>query len=359
MFDTTTSWSSTLEELNTLSQQWAKGLDRLTDVSPEDIQIGPSERTVVYAEDKLKLYHYAPTTASKNATPLLIVYALVNRPDMVDLQQDRSLVRNLLAQGLDVYLIDWGYPSRVDRHLTLDDYINGYIDTCVDVICEQHGLDAINLLGICQGGVFSMCYSALHTEKVRNLITMVAPVDFHVETTGDSGLLNLWMRDLDVDLLVEAMGNMPGDFMNFGYLMLKPYALSVQKYVEMADVLGDEKRLHNFLRMEKWIFDSPDQAGEAFRDFNQQFYIENRLVKGEVSIGGDSVDLGALKMPVLNIFAEKDHLVPPTSSKALGEHVGTDDYTVQSYPVGHIGMYVSGKVQKNLAPAIAEWLGSR
>ncbi|MEM1126620.1 MAG: class III poly(R)-hydroxyalkanoic acid synthase subunit PhaC [Bacteroidota bacterium] len=348
-------------ELYTLTQQWMQGLDALGALTPDDIEIGPSPREAVYAEDKLTLYRYPlPEEVTPAAgSPLLIVYALVNRPDMVDLQEDRSLVRNLLNQGIEVYLIDWGYPSRIDRHLTLDDYINGYIDACVDVVRERHGLDAINLLGICQGGVFSTCYAALHPEKVRTLTTMVAPIDFHVEATAETGLLNAWMRDTDIDLMVDAMGNMPGDFMNFGYLMLKPYALSVQKYVEMVDVMGDERKLLNFLRMEKWIFDSPDQAGEAFRQFNQQFYIDNKLIKGEVEIGDDTVDLQDVTMPVLNIYAEKDHLVPPTSSQALGAHVGTQDYTVQSYPVGHIGMYVSGKVQRSLAPAIAEWLAER
>jgi polyhydroxyalkanoate synthase len=291
--------------------------------------------------------------------PVLIVYALVNRPYMVDLQENLSLVRNLLGRGIDTYLIDWGYPSRVDQYLTLDDYINGYIDNCVDVICERHGLDQINVLGICQGGVFSMCYSSLHPEKVKNLITMVAPVDFHVEADDNTGLLNAWSRDMDVDLMADTFGNIPGDFMNYGYLMLKPFSLSFQKYISMVDILDDEEKLINFLRMEKWIFDSPDQAGEAWRQFMKDFYQGNKLIKGEVEIGGQRVDLKNVTMPVLNVFADYDHLVPPKSSQALGEYVGTEDYTMESFPVGHIGMYVSSKVQNTLPPLISEWVKAR
>jgi polyhydroxyalkanoate synthase len=348
-----------VKEIASFNEKLSKGWSFLSKMKSEDIHIGPTPKEAVYAEDKLVLYHYKPTVENVHAVPLLISYALVNRPSMVDLQQDRSLVKNLLDLGIDVYLIDWGYPSRADKCLTLDDYINGYINNCVDFIREKHQLDAINLLGICQGGVFSLCYTSIHPEKIKNLITMVVPVDFHIEPDEIGGLLNCWMRDVDIDLMVDTVGNMSGDMMNFGYLMLKPYSLGIQKYIEMVDVLESEKSLTNFMRMEKWIFDSPDQAGEAFRSFNKQMYVENKLIKNEVVVGNDTVDLRNIKVPVLNVFAQLDHLVPPKSSLKLGECVGTKDYTVKSFPVGHIGMYVSGKVQKDLPPTIADWLKAR
>jgi len=293
--------------------------------------------------------------------PILIVYALVNRPYMVDLQEDRSLVRNLLKLGMDVYLIDWGYPSRADRWLTLDDYINGYIDNCVDVVRERHGGNPINILSICHGGTLSLCYTALHPTKVKNLITMVTPVDFHV----NEGFANLWAgcdagtQGMNIDALVDAFGNIPGEFMNLGFLMMKPFQLGVGKYIDMIDILDSDEKLHNFLRMEEWIFDSPDQAGEAYRQFMKDFYQGNKLIKGEVKIGGKPVDLSKIRIPVLNVYAEEDHLVPPPSSIALQQYIGSSDYTLRSFPVGHIGMYVSGKVQRDLPPTIAQWLKDR
>jgi polyhydroxyalkanoate synthase len=280
------------------------------------------------------------------------VYALVNRPYMVDLQEDRSMVRNLLEHGMDVYLMDWGYADRGDMYVTMDDYINGYIDNCVNEVLERHGLDSVNVLGICQGGTFSLCYAALHPGKVRNLITMVTPVDFAV----DGGLLNIWARGLDVDAMVDTMGNVPGDFMNGGFLMLKPFQLMAQKYLGFLSILDQEQSLKSFLRMEKWIFDSPDQAGATFRQFIKDFFQENKLVKGEVEVGGRRVDLKRVTMPVLNIYATEDHLVPPASSLALEKHVGSKDVTTISFPGGHIGIYVSGRAQKELAPALADWV---
>ncbi|MBX3014313.1 MAG: class III poly(R)-hydroxyalkanoic acid synthase subunit PhaC [Caldilineaceae bacterium] len=348
-----------MQENVDLNRQWLRGLENLGKLREDDIEIGTAPKTAVYREDKLVLYRYEPVVKKPLSPPLLISYALVNRPYMVDLQPDRSLVRNLLKLGMDVYLIDWGYPGPTERWLTLDDYINGYIDNCVDAICQQQGIDQVTLLGICQGGTFSLCYAALHPAKIKNLITMVTPVDFHIQGTAGCGLLNSWVQGMDPDAMVATFGNIPGHFMNYGYLMLRPFALFVGKYLDLPEIASDEAKLLNFLRMEKWIFDSPDQAGEAWRHFVKDFYQQNRLIKGEVIIGEQRVDLAQVTMPVLNLYAEQDHLVPPASSLALGRFVGTQDYTVHSFPTGHIGMYVSGKVQKDLPPLIAHWVQAR
>ncbi|NCT68146.1 MAG: class III poly(R)-hydroxyalkanoic acid synthase subunit PhaC [Rhodanobacteraceae bacterium] len=321
----------------------------------DDVDFGVTAKEAIYREDKLVVYRFKGERPPTAKVPILIVYALVNRPYMVDLQDDRSLVKNLLARGEDVYLIDWGYPDGADRWLTLDDYINGYIDRSVDAVARHAGVKRINLLGICQGGAFSLCYAATHAEKVRNLITMVTPVDFH---TPDNMLSN-WTREMDVDLFVDTLGNVPADLMNLCYLMLKPVRLNQQKYIGLVDILDNKAELENFLRMEKWIFDSPDQAGEAFRQFIKDFYQGNKLVRGGLKIGPHEVHLGNITMPVLNIFAEQDHLVPPSASRVLGEHVGTDDYTQVAFRGGHIGIYVSGRAQREVPGTIHEWLAAR
>jgi polyhydroxyalkanoate synthase subunit PhaC len=343
-----------LEEIAAIQRKMLQGAQNLMEVS--EISAGVTPRELVWEEDKLKLYRYrAPEGKVQNPIPLLIVYALVNRPYMVDIQENRSTVRGLLNAGLDVYLLDWGYPDATDRYLTLDDYINGYIDRCMDVLRKRHRVDRVNLLGICQGGAFSLCYSALHPEKVANLVTMVTPVDFQ---TPDNMLSN-WVRHVDVDLLVRTVGNIPGEMLNWTFLNLKPYRLMGQKYLDMLDAIDTPERVQNFMRMEKWIFDSPDQAGEAYKQFIQDFYQKNLLVRGGLRIGSHEVDLKRVTMPVLNIFAEQDHLVPPDASRALRGVVGTRDYTELSFRGGHIGIYVSGQAQKEVPPAISQWLQSR
>lgn len=347
-------------EIAELNQKMLRGIEVLSNISHDDVQVGTAPKVEVYREDKLVLYRYTSDTPENQRfrIPVLIVYALVNRPAVADLQENRSMIRNLIKQGMDVYLVDWGYPSRADRWLTLDDYINGYINNCVDVIRENHGLDQINMLGICQGGSMSLCYASIYPEKIKNLVVMVAPVDFHAGGKKP-GLINLWGSSLSANMMVKGMGNVSGDLMNFGFLMLQPFALMVQKYIDMIDIIDNEEQLLNFLRMEEWIFDSPDLAGEAYTQFVTDFFKENKLIKGEVMIGNDKVNLVNITMPVLNVYAEKDHLVPPPSSTALQKYVGSQDYTESPFPVGHIGMYVSSKAQAKLAPTIADWLKAR
>ncbi len=342
-----------LSELREFSSRLQRGVKTLSELG--DITVGATAKEPIYTEDKLVLYRFRPQRERPNAIPVLIVYALVNRPYMVDLQEDRSIVRSLLQGGLEVYLIDWGYPDAADRYLTLDDYINGYIDRCVDVLRRRHRVDAVNILGICQGGTFSLCYSALHSEKVRNLITTVTPVDFH----AGNNLLSRWARHVDVDLVVDTLGNIPGEVLNWTYLSLKPFRLTGQKYLDLVNLLDDPVQARNFIRMEKWVFDSPDQAGEAFRQFTKDFYQRNGLIRGDVRIGDRTVDLAHITMPVLNIYASEDHLVPPAASRALEQYVGTEDYSALEFPGGHIGIYVSSKSQKMIPPAICKWLGER
>ena len=342
------------EEATRLQRKLTAGVRTLQDM--DEVDFGVTPRKEVWRDCKTVLYRFKGGRAPTAKVPLLISYALVNRPYMVDLQEDKSLVRGLLERGEDVYVIDWGYPDRSDRYLTLEDYIERFIGGAVDHLRKAHGLPSINLLGICQGGAFSLCYAALHPDKVRNLITMVTPVDFH---TPDNMLSN-WNREIDVDLLVDTLGNVPADMMNFTYLMLKPWRLFAQKYVGMADILDDRKAMEDFLRMEKWIFDSPDQAGEAFREFSKQFFQQNRFM-GETPprIGSKDVHLGEIDMPVLNIYAEQDHLVPPDASRALRDLVGSDDYTELAFKGGHIGIYVSSRAQREVPQTIHDWLRKR
>ncbi len=344
---------SLMKHLGELNSKLMKGTELLTDIS--EVDVGTAPKQLIYEEDKLKLYHYKPTKEKACGVPVLVVYALVNRPYMLDIQPDRSFIRNLLELGLDVYIIDWGYPTQADRYLNMDDYINGYINNCVDAVRKNAKSEKVSLMGVCQGGTFSAIYSALHPEKVQNLITLVAPFDF---STND-GLLFNWSKTMDVDALVNAYGVVPGNILNDGFLMLMPFNLNIKKYVDMLHVMEDKEKLLSFLRMEKWIFDSPGQAGECLRQFVKDCYQGNKLVKGKLKLGGKSVDLGKITMPILNIYASADHLVPPAATKPFNDLVGSTDKTLYEFQGGHIGVFVGSRSQKELAPAISKWLTQR
>jgi polyhydroxyalkanoate synthase len=351
-FDTTVLKDFT-EQLGEIGVKLAKGSETITEI--DEIDVGTTPKDLVYAEDKLELYHYRREEKATCPIPVLIVYALVNRQYMLDLQPDRSVVKNLLDHGIDAYIIDWGYPTKADMYLTMDDYINGYLNNCVDVVRKNSGSDKINLMGICQGGTFSGIYSALNPEKVRNLITIASPFDF---STNDA-LLFSWSKDMPADAIVDTFRVVPGDFMNNGFLMLMPFTLNIRKYIDMLDLIEDKEKFLNFLRMEKWIFDSPGQAGECLRQFMKDCYQQNKLIKGELKVGDRTVNLKNITMPVMNIYATADHLVPPNASKPLNDLVGSTDKSLYEFKGGHIGIFVGTKSQKELAPSIAQWLQQR
>jgi polyhydroxyalkanoate synthase len=194
----------------------------------------------------------------------------------------------------------------------------------------------------------------LHPERVRNLITMVTPVDFH--TSAD--LLSKWARKIDVEAWV-GQANVSGDVLNQLFLALMPFRLAHQKYVDLLRGRPDRARIENFMRVERWIYDSPDQAGAAFREFVVWFYQQNRFVRGGLELGGRGVDLRNLELPILNLIGTRDHLVPPASSAALRGLARSRDFTTLELDLGHIGMYVSERAQRQVPPAIGDWLAAR
>lgn len=330
-----------------------KASDVLLQELDTDIATTPYE--VVYQQDRVKLKHYLPVTDTQYKHPLLVVYALINRETMLDLQPGRSVVENFLQRGIDLYMIDWGYPSRKDRFLTIDDHVNGYMDDVIDFIRKKHQVEKINLMGICMGGTFSVIYSAHHPEKIKNLVTTVTPTNFDT----DQGLLHIWMKALDADRMVDTFGNMLGDFLNFGFLILNPARLMIDKYVGFVENMDKKAFVENFIRMEKWIFDSPDVPGETFRQFVKDCYQQNLLIQSRMEVGGKRVDLQKITMPLLNYYGKYDHLVPPEACEKLTAAVGSADVQDVCLDTGHIGIYVSSKCQKEFVPKIAQWLKER
>jgi polyhydroxyalkanoate synthase subunit PhaC len=338
-----------IEQVNTVSEAFRN----LSEI--KEVEIGATPHKTVWEEGKVKLYHFIRKTPPSITTPVLISYALVNRWEMMDLQPERSFIKKLLSEGADVFVIDWGYATRADRYKTMEDYVLGNINDCVDFIRNEYDLKKINLLGVCQGGTFSIMYAALHPEKIKNFVTLVTPFDFDIS----DGLLFKWAKDMDVDAVVDGLGGVvPGDFLNSGFDMLAPLA-KFKKYSALPETVKDKNALLSFLSMEKWVGDSPAQAGETYRKFIKELYQQNKLIKGEFSLNGCRVDINRITMPVLTVYGTEDHIVPPSSTIPFHEKVISRDKELIAFPAGHIGVFVGSKSQKKLAPAVAKWLADR
>ncbi len=332
-------------------------LEKARDIlqGPLEVDIGATPYDLVYEEDRVTVRHYRPEAATSPKPPLLLVHALLHRETILDLQPNRSIVRSLLKEGVEVYLVDWGRPTRRDRYLTLDDHINGYLDNIVDFIRLRHRLPQVHLLGICLGGTLAAIYAALHPEKVKNLVTIATPTQFHT----DKGLLHIWMREIDGDRLVDTFGNLPGNLLNIALFLLNPVRLLLDKYVGFLENMDNKEFVENFIRMEKWIFDSPDVPGETLRQLIKDLYQQNLLITGHLDIGGLKVDLQRITMPLLNIYAEFDHLVPAEACEGLANRVGSRDVQEMRLDTGHIGIYVSSLFHREIIPQIAAWLAAR
>ncbi|MGB5031764.1 MAG: class III poly(R)-hydroxyalkanoic acid synthase subunit PhaC [Saprospiraceae bacterium] len=346
--------NSVFNEMITVNDKFRKVYQTLKNIDAVEVATTPKE--LVWQCDKVKMFHYIRETPATCKIPVLVSFALMNRHDVLDLQPDRSLMKKLLDEGLDIYIMDWGYPTRADRYLTIEDYILGYMNDAVDFIRAKHKVPKINKMGICQSGLFSMVYASIFPEKLQSLVTYVAPFDF---TDTNCNMLYKWSKYIDVDTMVDTQGIIRADVMNSAFGMLKP-SMDIAKYFGVMDMMEDQDKLINFLRMEKWKNDCPDLSGEMYRKYIKDFFRDNKLIKGTFELDGKVVNLKNMTVPYLNVYATEDNIIPNKSTIAIMDQLtGSKDKQLYAFPGGHIGVFVGAKSQKELAPKVAQWVSER
>jgi polyhydroxyalkanoate synthase subunit PhaC len=312
--------------------------------------------------EQYSLFHYGstiPTSTTTNAetfnnVPLLIVYAFINRHYILDLVPEVSVVRNLLKQGFDIYATDWGTPSAYDKDLTIGHFVNSYMDKSVDLIRETTQSDKVSLLGYCWGGDLVLMYAALHPEKVKNVIVVATPGDF----SADDTLLSLWTKNMNVEALLDAFGNAPSVLINAAFQLRNPIE-NIHKYPHFFEQPHGLESTLEFLATETWLYDSPAVIGEIYREFVKYCYQQNLFIKNQLSVDGNIVDLKSIKAPFLNVVAQKDDLVPPGSSTALNDAVGSEDKIVIEFSSGHVGLIMGQRAHKEVWPKVGDWLKHR
>lgn len=320
-----------------------------------NIDVGTLSHEILEETRLYKLLHYRPLVSRTAKTPILVVYALMNKSYILDLQPDKSWLRSLLSQGFNVYLIDWKTPTSIDKYVSFDDYVNYYVDDCVDLVTKENSVERLTLHGYCLGSTMAAMYTSLHQEKVRNLVT-IAPI---IDTENDKTVLANFARYLDVKTITDILGNFPREYLYGCFSMLKPFKQGANKYLNLVENIDNAKFVQNFLRMEKWLYDTPSIAGETFRQWIEDIYQKNLLVKNEMWIGENLVDLSKINVPLLNIVAEEDHLVSPQCSVALNDSVSSMDKRLMHFHTGHVGLIASSYSQNNVLPKVGQWLRVR
>ncbi|MGC1133789.1 MAG: alpha/beta fold hydrolase [Nitrososphaeraceae archaeon] len=294
-------------------------------------------------------------------TPVLVVYAFINRHYILDLLPEVSVIASLLRHGLDIFATDWGTPSAYDKNLTIGHFVSKYMDKSVDYIRKITKSDKVSLLGYCWGGDLAIIYAALHPEKVRNLITIATPGDFEL----DDSLLAVWTKAMKENYLLDTFGNLPGIMLNAAFVLRNPIEYS-HKYFHFFERPRSQESIAEFFATEIWLYDSIPIIGEIYREFIERCYKQNLLIKNRMRIEDNNrnsdmlVNLKNINMSFLNIVAKKDDLVAPDSSKALNNALTeSSDKKLIEHNSGHVGLMIGKNAHKDLWPEVGDWLKKR
>jgi polyhydroxyalkanoate synthase subunit PhaC len=330
------------------------GLAYLAGVNRPEIAQTPKD--VVWRRDKAELWRYRREEGQQVtiAQPILIVHSLVSKSYVLDLQPNNSMVRYLLGEGFDVFLLDWGVADAVEAQNTLEDYVDGYIPEAVEATIVESGAAELTLIGYCFGGVLTLLLMAGHQDElpVRNLVTLATPADY-----SKMGFMSQMFASgrLDPEDVIDETGLVSATRMDEGFQSLKPTDQLVQQ-VNLLQNLWNDQFVEGFLAMNQWARDQVPFPGAAFRQTVQILIRENALMKGVVPFGRGEVRLKDITVPYLNAFAEQDGIVPAAASEPLTSLVGSSDASELRLQSGHVGFVAGRQAAKVARPQIADWI---
>jgi polyhydroxyalkanoate synthase len=342
-------------------------------LTTKDAEIGASPKDVIWTHRKVTLYRYRSARRT-HEIPVLLVFALINRPDIFDLAPGSSFVEYLLGEGYDVFLLDWGVPDDEDADMGLDTYVCDELHAGVRETLRASGAPQLTLLGWCIGATLCAMYVALMSDRalpplptpaqagpdavdpVRNLVVLTMPVD----PTGS--LYSDWVGgdELDVDYVADRMPVIPGRAIDWANKTMKPVTNWWGTYRKLfSQVLDGTAKREAYQPMARWVGDNPPFPSRAFRQWVTWMYKENRLAKGGLSLRGERVDLGSIDVPLLVVTAGADHIAPRHTTLPLLDLVSSTDVTHVDRPGGHIGLMAGSKARKEIWPDLAGWLARR
>ncbi len=330
-------------------------------VSTSRARVAQTPKQVIWTLNKARLYRYIPVVPAeqRHKVPLLLVFALMNRPYILDLRPGNSFIEYMVKQGYDVYLLDWGAPGPEDKGLKFDDYVLDYLTRAMRKLKAVSGSDEFSMLGWCIGAILATIYAALRPDDgLKNLLLLTAPLDFTDKTAG--GFVR-WVNDahFDPEKIIEAFGNVPGEMIDYGAKALKPVENYIGSYLTLWDKLDNPRAVEAWHAMNTWVTDLIPMAGATYKQLIQELYRENRLIEGRMIIRGERVDLSRIRANLLNVIALADHISPPCQSESIMTKVSSKDQLLLKVKGGHIGMMAGSGALKYTWPHIDSWLSAR
>jgi len=330
-------------------------------VSTTSATVAQTPKEVIWTLNKAKLYRYIPVGPSKQGhkIPLLLVFALMNKPYILDLRPGNSFIEYMVNKGYDVYLLDWGVPGIEDKELKFDDYVLDYLTRAIRKVKAVSGSDEFSMLGWCIGAILSTIYAALRPDAgLKNLLLLTAPLDF---TDKQAGGFVRWVNDqhFDPDKIVNTYGIIPGEMIDYGAKALKPVENYIGSYLTLWDNLDNPHVVESWHAMNTWVTDLIPMSGATYLQLIKELYRENRLIQGKLNIRGERVDLSHIHANLLNVIALADHISPPCQSESIMTKVSSQDQLLLKVKGGHIGMMAGSGALKRTWPQIDEWLAVR
>ncbi len=329
-----------------------KGLAVLTD--PRRPEVDRTPRVQVMGAGKMRVLRFQGTP--RHRIPVLLIPPLLVRPYIFDLHPGRSLVAYLLEQGFDVFMVDFGVPDDRDQGIKLEDYVLDYLPSAVEAVRKASGAPQVTPIGYCVGGLFGLLYSAtVGRPHVHSLALMAVPVDYR-----KMGLISAVVQAAhrEIDFAIDHLGNIPGTLPALGMQLANPLA-AVARYADLLTNSLNDEFVQNWQSLSTWMSEFIPGPKEAYREFFNEYVVENSLLTGEATVGEHAVDLSALTCPLLALSGESDPIATPDSVRAILDLVGSPDKALVEVPGGHIGVIAGGRARQGSWQQLASWLAAR
>lgn len=316
----------------------------------------------IWRQGAARLLDYGALAAlpgEASAPPVLVVPSLINRGYILDLAEDRSLMRWLAARGLRPLLIDWGRPGTEEQGFTLTDYIAGRLEAALDAVLAATGQRPL-LVGYCMGGMLALSLALRRQADLAGLALLATPWDFHADASADTpggsqgALVAATVPGLEP--LLETLGELPVDAIQMLFAGLDPQ-LALRKFIAFSRLDAASDKARTFVALEDWLNDGVPLTAPVARECLAGWYGDNTPALGRWRVAGQAVEPGRLDLPTLCLIPAQDRIVPPASARALAKAIpGAVSMTP---PTGHIGMMVSAHAAKEVWAPLLAWLKAR
>ncbi|MDH5411956.1 MAG: alpha/beta fold hydrolase [Alphaproteobacteria bacterium] len=284
--------------------------------------------------------------------PVLFVPSLINKSYILDLSERHSLLRWLAGQGVNPWLLDWGHPGDIERRFTLDDYVAGRLARAFDAVAEMTGAP-VTVAGYCMGGLLALGLARLRAERMKGLILLATPWDFHAGDGARARSLAATLPLLEPQL--SLFGALPVDSLQMLFAGLDPFGIQ-RKFEAFADLDPDGERAAQFVALEDWLNDGVPLAAPVARECIGGWYGDNAPSRNRWIVAGRPVRPDLLDIPSIALIPSRDRIVPPESAGALADAIPACRRV--DVEAGHIGMVVGSGMEQAVWTVLRDWIAA-